>query len=109
MNQPATNGASAAQIEELSAQLLESRVRYILTIQYFHFKFVNNHYNIYYYKFDTLILLYFQLTIEGLEKERDFYFSKLRDIEVIAQEYEAEGGELVTKTLNVLYQTEVIF
>ena len=44
-----------------------------------------------------------------MEKERDFYFSKLRDIEVIAQEYEAEGGELVTKTLNVLYQTEVIF
>ena len=105
MNQPATNGASAAQIEELSAQLLESRVRYILTIQYFHFKI----YDIYYYKFDTLMLLYFQLTIEGLEKERDFYFSKLRDIEVIAQEYEAEGGELVTKTLNVLYQTEVIF
>jgi len=71
MHQPATNGASTAQIEELTSQLLESR-----------------------------------LTIEGLEKERDFYFSKLRDIEVIAQEYEAEGGELVTKTLNVLYQTE---
>jgi len=71
MHQPATNGASAAQMEELTAQLLESR-----------------------------------LTIEGLEKERDFYFSKLRDIEVIAQEYESEGGELVTKTLNVLYQTE---
>merc|ERR1712179_19297 len=47
-----------------------------------------------------------KLTIEGLEKERDFYFSKLRDIEVLAQEYESEGGELVTKTLAVLYQTE---
>merc|ERR1712156_155029 len=54
----------------------------------------------------TSQLLESRLTIEGLEKERDFYFSKLRDIEVIAQEYEAEGGELVTKTLNVLYQTE---
>ena len=54
-----------------------------------------------------IFFLFYQLTIEGLEKERDFYFSKLRDIEVIAQEYEAEGGELVTKTLNVLYQTEV--
>ena len=107
MNQPATNGASAAQIEELSAQLLESRVSYLLPIQHFYFKSML-FYTIYYHKFDTLILLYFQLTIEGLEKERDFYFSKLRDIEVIAQEYEAEGGELVTKTLNVLYQTEVI-
>merc|ERR1711981_404469 len=57
MHQPVTNGAATAQIEDLSAQLLESK-----------------------------------LTIEGLEKERDFYFSKLRDIEVIAQEYESQGG-----------------
>jgi len=71
MHQPVTNGAVSAQIEELGAQLLESK-----------------------------------LTIEGLEKERDFYFSKLRDIEVIAQEHESEGGELVAKTLAVLYQTE---
>ena len=53
--------------------------------------------------------MFYQLTIEGLEKERDFYFSKLRDIEVIAQEYESQGGELVQKTLAVLYQTEVNF
>lgn len=71
MRPAVTNGAASAQIEELGAQLLESK-----------------------------------LTIEGLEKERDFYFSKLRDIEVIAQEYESQGGELVQKTLGVLYQTE---
>ena len=48
-----------------------------------------------------------KLTIEGLEKERDFYFGKLRDIEVLAQEYETDGGEFAQKALAVLYATEV--
>lgn len=50
------------------------------------------------------------LAIEGLEKERDFYFGKLRDIEVLAQEYEsAEGNapEFSQKVLGILYATEV--
>lgn len=47
-----------------------------------------------------------KLTIEGLEKERDFYFGKLRDIEVLAQEYESEGSEFIQKTLAILYATE---
>ena len=46
-----------------------------------------------------------KLTIEGLEKERDFYFGKLRDIEVLAQENETD--EIVQKILGVLYATEV--
>ena len=49
------------------------------------------------------------LAIEGLEKERDFYFGKLRDIEVLAQEFEAVDGaaEFSQKVLGVLYATEV--
>lgn len=48
-----------------------------------------------------------KLTIEGLEKERDFYFGKLRDIEVLAQEHESDGNEFVQKALGILYATEV--
>merc|ERR1712024_179209 len=65
--------ASAAQLEELNAQILEKN-----------------------------------LTIEGLEKERDFYFGKLRDIEIIVQEFENVEGvaEFGQKVLGVLYATE---
>jgi len=47
-----------------------------------------------------------KLTVEGLEKERDFYFGKLRDVEIMCQENEGAGGELVRKILDILYQTE---
>merc|ERR1719427_762868 len=43
--------------------------------------------------------------MEGLEKERDFYFGKLRDIEVLCQE-EGASGELSERVLQVLYATE---
>lgn len=47
--------------------------------------------------------------MEGLEKERDFYFGKLRDIEVICQEVVDEDNPLVSKILDILYATEVCY
>ena len=45
--------------------------------------------------------------MEGLEKERDFYFEKLRDVEVLLQELEdkGEGNELTGSILKILYAT----
>ena len=51
--------------------------------------------------------------IAGLEKERDFYFSKLRDIELLLQtaidekpELERADGDLVKEIQTILYSTE---
>jgi RP/EB family microtubule-associated protein len=46
-------------------------------------------------------------TLDGLEKERDFYFGKLRDIEVLCQEYEAENLPALKRILDILYATTV--
>ena len=46
-------------------------------------------------------------TLDGLEKERDFYFGKLRDIEVLCQEYEADNLTAVKRILEILYATTV--
>ena len=46
-------------------------------------------------------------TLDGLEKERDFYFGKLRDIEVLCQEYESDNLPVVKKILEILYATAV--
>ena len=45
--------------------------------------------------------------MDELEKERDFYFGKLRDIEVICQEADFAGSEQSDRVLQVLYATEV--
>lgn len=45
--------------------------------------------------------------IAELEKERDFYFSKLRNIELICQEKEGEADPTLQKIVDILYATDV--
>lgn len=44
--------------------------------------------------------------VDGLEKERDFYFGKLRDIEILLQAYGGKDKDLVGQVFKILYATE---
>lgn len=48
-----------------------------------------------------------KLTVEDLEKERDFYFGKLRNIELICQENEGENNPVLQRIVDILYATDV--
>lgn len=45
-----------------------------------------------------------KITVDGLEKERDFYFGKLRTIEILCQEH--EDNAVVKEIMDILYATE---
>lgn len=45
-------------------------------------------------------------TIVDMEKERDFYFGKLRNIELICQEKEGEGDPTLQRIMDILYATD---
>uniref|UniRef100_A0AAY4E4C3 Microtubule-associated protein RP/EB family member 1 n=1 Tax=Denticeps clupeoides TaxID=299321 RepID=A0AAY4E4C3_9TELE len=55
-------------------------------------------------KLDMLLL--FRRTVQDLEKERDFYFSKLRNIELICQEQEETSDPVLQRILDILYATD---
>ncbi|XP_030067521.1 microtubule-associated protein RP/EB family member 1 isoform X1 [Microcaecilia unicolor] len=44
--------------------------------------------------------------VEDLEKERDFYFGKLRSIELICQENEGENDPMLQRIVEILYATD---
>jgi RP/EB family microtubule-associated protein len=50
-----------------------------------------------------------RVDMDGLEKERDFYFDKLRDIEIILQDIDdsGKGSELTAAVFKILYATQV--
>ncbi|XP_048840090.1 microtubule-associated protein RP/EB family member 1-like isoform X1 [Brienomyrus brachyistius] len=45
-------------------------------------------------------------TIQDMEKERDFYFGKLRNIELICQEKEGECDPTLQRIVDILYATD---
>lgn len=48
-----------------------------------------------------------KLAVDSLERERDFYYGKLREIEVMCQGTETEEkSALIEKILDILYATE---
>lgn len=44
--------------------------------------------------------------IQDMEKERDFYFGKLRNIELICQEKEGEEDDTLSRIVSILYATD---
>ena len=47
-----------------------------------------------------------KMNMDTLEKERDFYFGKLRDIEMLLQAKQEEVGAISETILKILYASE---
>lgn len=44
--------------------------------------------------------------LEGVEKERDYYFSKLREVELLCQDQSPENAQLVEQLMEILYASD---
>ena len=47
-----------------------------------------------------------KMNMDTIEKERDFYFGKLRDIEMLLQANQEEGSGVADKVMQILYASE---
>lgn len=47
-----------------------------------------------------------KLALEGMEKERDFYFGKLREVELLCQDQGEESAQFVERLMEVLYSAD---
>ena len=46
------------------------------------------------------------MSVENLERERDFYYSKLREVEVLCQNHEGDQVPFLQNVLDILYKTD---
>ena len=47
-----------------------------------------------------------KIALEGVEKERDFYFSKLREVETLCQDQGEETAPFVEQLMEILYSAD---
>jgi len=47
-----------------------------------------------------------KLSVDNLERERDFYYTKLREVEVLCQQHENENVPFLQDVLAILYKTD---
>lgn len=59
------------------------------------------------YELHVCLLHVYSIDHPGLEKERDFYFEKLREVEILLQDIEESDGpsETTASILKILYAT----
>jgi len=47
-----------------------------------------------------------KLSVDNLERERDFYYMKLREVEILCQQHEGESIPFLQEVLEILYKTD---